>query len=106
MVIAIKPLMRLPLLIDAVAASAKTYSWKYSGAPNFTANRATGTDMSTIMTVAMIPPMKEAIAEMARAASALPFRVIGYPSKVAATAAPSPGVLRRMEAREPPNIAP
>ena len=61
----------------AVAASAKHMSMKYSGGPNLSAKRATGTATATNAIVAMRPPMNEAMAEMASAASACPEVDIG-----------------------------
>ena len=71
------PLSIASLDIAAVAASAKHMSMKYSGGPNLRAKRATGTAIATKAIVDIMPPMKEAIAEMARAASARPCVAIG-----------------------------
>jgi ABC-type xylose transport system permease subunit len=92
--------------IAAVAERAKTIRRKYSAGPNRIAKRATGMAVKIITTVAIIPPIKEAIAEIARAASARPCIAIGYPSNVDAIAAPSPGVFIKIEERLPPNMAP
>ena len=105
-VVAMKPLIVSPLVIDAVAERAKTNNMKYSAGPKCSAKRATGSATATMITVAMIPPINDAIAEIASAASARPLSVIGYPSNVAATAAPAPGVLIRIDERDPPYIAP
>jgi hypothetical protein len=101
-----RPFKRASFEMDAVAAKAKTISAKYSGGPNFRANLATGRARKTKIMVDISPPIKDAIAEIARAVSACPFLAIGYPSKQDATAAPSPGTFNRIELLEPPNIAP
>ncbi len=54
----------------------------------------------------MIPATKDPIAEIDKAAPALPCLAIGYPSSTVATDEDSPGVLSRIEVVEPPYIAP
>jgi hypothetical protein len=100
------PFKTLPSDREAVAVKAKTISAKYSGGPNIKAIFASGKARKTKPIAASRPPIKEAIAEIARAASASPFIAIGYPSKQVATADASPGMLSKIELRDPPNIAP
>ena len=58
------------------------------------------------MTQAIIPPMNDAIADVASAAPARPCCAIRNPSKQVTIDDASPGVLIMMEAIEPPNMAP
>ena len=53
-----------------------------------------------------VPAMKEPRAEMPRAAPALPFRAILYPSRHVTTDAASPGMFSRIEVVDPPYMAP
>ena len=75
--IAMNPLSMLPLDMDAVMESAATISRKYSAGPNLSANRDTGVASMTIKIAAMVPPIKDAMAEIARADSAFPFFAMG-----------------------------
>ena len=79
---------------------------KYSAGPNFRLKLARGTATKISAMVPTNPPTKEPIADMPRAAPALPCRAILYPSKVVTTEAPSPGTLIRIDVVEPPNFDP
>ena len=72
-----KPFSILPLDIETVIESAATINRKYSAGPNLIANPATGSAINVINTAAMVPPINEAIAEIASAASARPFIAMG-----------------------------
>src|SRR5680860_33206 len=103
---AMNPLMRLPLESVTAAVNENTRRANISAGPNFKANLAIGNARNTINITLIIPPIKEAQALMANALPAWPLRVMGYPSQQVTIAEASPGVLIRIDAREPPNIAP
>ena len=103
---AMAPFRRLPSDRVMVATRANIISENISGGPNFRAALAIGWVRKMRNTMPIMPPMKEAMAEMASAAPALPCLVIGNPSKQETMAEASPGVLIMMEARDPPNMAP
>jgi len=71
------PFKRFPSDKVMVATRAKAMSENISAGPNFSAAEATGwlRKMRNIMPI--VPPINEAIAEMASAVPALPFLVIG-----------------------------
>lgn len=103
---AINPLMILPTESETMAERVNSINRKYSDGPNFKAKLAKGFAKKTKPMVAKTPPIKEATAEIAIAWPACPFLDMGYPSKVAAIADPSPGVFNKMELLDPPYIAP
>lgn len=74
---AMTPLSRLPSARVMVATRAKSMRENISAGPNFSAAAAMGPVRKTRKTMPMVPPMKEAMAEMARAAPASPFFVMG-----------------------------
>ncbi len=79
---------------------------KYSGGPNFRAQRARGGPTIMSPMIPIVPPMKDPKADIPRAGPALPFRAMTYPSRQVTTDAASPGMFRRMEVVDPPYMAP
>jgi hypothetical protein len=57
-------------------------------------------------TVAMVPATNDPMAAVAKAGPARPFLAIRLPSMAVTIEEDSPGVFRRMEVVEPPNMAP
>jgi hypothetical protein len=78
----------------------------YSGGPNRTAKFARGGASRDIPIIATVPPIKEPIAAIPRAAPALPCRAISYPSKVVTTVEASPGSRSKTEVIVPPYMEP
>jgi hypothetical protein len=87
---------------------AKVRNWtaKSSAGPNFRANLATAGARNVMTMTATRAPTKDEVKAAVRASSALPFRAIGWPSKVVATDQGSPGMLKRIEVMAPPKSAP
>jgi len=79
---------------------------KYSGGPKSRANSESGGAKNVRPRTAREPAMNEPMAAMPRAAPALPFFAIWYPSRQVTTDAASPGRLRRTEVVDPPYIEP
>src|SRR5699024_10675573 len=104
--IAIKPLTIFPRDKVTIAESVNKNNKKYSCGPNFNANSDNGLAKIINPITAIMPPNKEAMAEIVSALPASPFLVIGYTSNVAAVADPQPGVFSKIELLEPPYIAP
>ncbi len=75
---------------------------KNSGAPKLRARSASPGAKNMIKTTPPVPAIKEPTAATARAAPALPFLAISYPSRQVMTEAASPGTLTRMDVVEPP----
>jgi hypothetical protein len=85
---------------------AKTASAKYSAGPNITAMSASAGAKNTTRVVAIRPPMKAPMAEVASACGALPSFAMRWPSKVVAIAVEPPGVFIRMPMVESPKSPP
>jgi len=75
--IAMTPFRRLPSASVMVATSAKSISENISAGPKRSAASAMGPVRKTRKSMPIVPPMNEAMAEMASAAPASPFFVIG-----------------------------
>ena len=79
---------------------------KYSGAPKRRANAASGGARKVSPMTPTVPAINEPMAAMPRAAPALPFCDISYPSIQVTTDAASPGMRIKIEVVDPPYIAP
>ena len=85
---------------------ASTMTAKYSDGPNFNAMSTISGASSVSAITASVPATNEPIAEVASAGPARPRFAIKFPSSAVTIVADSPGVLRRIDVVEPPNIAP
>src|SRR5690625_1724914 len=101
----INPFTRLPPIL-LVIIKAKNISEKYSGGENIKAIFDKNGVKYINPIKPMKPPTKEAIALKINAYPAFPCLVIGYPSKVVATAEDSPGTFIKIEDILPPYILP
>jgi hypothetical protein len=88
------------------STSASSMIAKYDGAPILTACSARAGVKKATSRVPMVPAMNDPIAAVANACAARPFLAILLPSIAVITEADSPGVLRRIEVVEPPNMPP
>ena len=87
-------------------AKAITIRANSSGGPNFKAKSARGGANRVNSSTDTVPPKNEAEAAAISALSASPFRAMGRPSKVVATAVEAPGMPSMMELIAPPYMAP
>ena len=87
-------------------ANARSINAKISWSPKSRAILASMGAKPVKSNMEMVPPMKEAIAAVINALSALPLRARGRPSKVVATAVEAPGIPSMIELIAPPYIAP
>ena len=87
-------------------SSPTTARENFSGGPKLRANPAIIGANRVIPRTPTVPATNEPMAAMPRAAPALPFRAIWYPSMQVTTDAASPGRFRRIEVVEPPYIEP
>ena len=88
------------------STSESSINAKNDGAPILTAWSASDGVKNASSRVPMVPAMNEPIAAVARAWAARPFLAILLPSMVVITDADSPGVLRRIDVVDPPNMPP
>ena len=86
--------------------NARTMTAKYSAGPNFSAKSTTTGAITVSSSVAIVPATNDPMAAVASAGPARPRFAIRLPSIAVTIVADSPGVLRRMDVVEPPNIAP
>lgn len=100
------PFSAPPLLTTEAATSPSSITAKYSVGPKDSAKRASAGDSSTITTMPIMPPPKDATAVMKRATPARPWRAMGCPSMQVIEDDGVPGMLRRIDAIEPPYSAP
>ena len=101
----------MPLIIDsassaAINARARISTASISGALNFNAREATRLATRMTKSVEKVSPKQLEKSAVFKALKPCPFCAMGYPSKVVATAATSPGVLMRMAEIEPPYMPP
>ena len=87
-------------------ANASSISANSSGEPKASATAASGGANAVKRITEMVPPMNDAVAAVISARSAWPFRAIGRPSKVVATAVEAPGMPNMIELTAPPYMAP
>ena len=87
-------------------AKASSMSEKISGELKRSAMSARGGANRVNSTTEMVPPTNDAVAAATRALSASPFRAMGRPSKVVATAVEAPGMPSMIELMAPPYMAP
>ena len=85
---------------------ASSMSTKISGEPNVSAISASGGANRVNSTTEMVPPTNDAVAAATSAWSASPFKAMGRPSKVVATAVEAPGMPSMIEEMAPPYMAP
>ncbi len=101
----------MPVTIDpldklAISVSEKIAIAKYSCGPKDSATFASEGAMNINAAIDRIVPMKEKTMAMPSAFAPSPFSIIGPPSKVVAIDDGVPGILRRMAAIKPPDVAP
>ena len=100
------PVVRSRVATAAMELRPKRQSMKYSGGPNFRANRASIGAMTISTRTPNRLPNREAVVDMPIARPASPFWAMGYPSRVVMTAGGSPGRFIRMAAIDPPKMPP